>query len=374
MDFENETEGLNCAQKSLLNMTDTDTEFSPAFRISAMVLEIMFYSFEFIAGIILNFLVIVAIAACKLLWTHSFMVVLQVVTVDLLLAILVPVIIISSTTAGHWLFDWQVCVCIGFIIILYIFIRTLLIAILVVDRFLIIFAPFAYQKMETKAVIFLSGTAWVLAIAVCILFLPGMFDCYGYNSTVKLCCHEASCGGNCVSMYAIIFVGILSPSCIVPFILHILLVLKDGQLKTVISTGGNAGDGKKHDFKVTMTLYLSNLFLLIWFLSVTGAIKQSLIDSSVGRFTVNIVSAATYTLIVVVHPLVVLHHQDAKPTMAQLKNTIFQKVCFWCHAPSITTVQIGMEQRRISNSSNPKSHHEQIIIEEKKMNELRKYK
>ena len=66
----------------------------------------------------------------------------------------------------------------------------------VVDRFLTIFAPFAYQKMETKAVIFLSGTAWVLAIAVCILFLPGIFDCYGYNSTVKLCCHEASCGGN----------------------------------------------------------------------------------------------------------------------------------------------------------------------------------
>ena len=44
VDFENETEGLNCAQKSLLNiMTDTDTEFSPDFRISAMVLEIMLY-------------------------------------------------------------------------------------------------------------------------------------------------------------------------------------------------------------------------------------------------------------------------------------------------------------------------------------------
>ena len=194
VDFENETEGLNCAQNSLLNLTDTDTDFSPAFRISVMVFEIMFYSSEFIAGIILNILVIMVIATCKLLWTHSFMVALQVVIVDLLLAILVPVISISSTTAGHWLFGWQVCVCIGFIIILSIVIRTLLMVVLVVDRFLTVFAPFAYPKIETKAVIFLSGMAWVLAFAICILLLPGIFDCYVYNSRVKLCFHTTTCG------------------------------------------------------------------------------------------------------------------------------------------------------------------------------------
>ena len=352
VDFDNETEGLNCAQKSLLNMTDTDTEFSPAIRISVMVFEIMFYSFEIIAGVILNFLVIVVIATCKLLWTHSFMVALQVVIVDLLLAILVPVIIISSTTAGHWLFGWQVCVCIGFIIILSIVIRTLLMAVLVVDRFLTIFAPFAYPKIETKAVIFLSGTAWVLAFAICILLLPGIFDCYVYNSTTKVCFHAASCGSNCFSMYFIIFVGILAPSGIVPIILIILLFLKARQLKNAIKAV-HVGDGKKHDFKANITffaLFLS-IFLLTWCPTGIGAIIQSIIDSSDGRFIIHIVSTAINTLLVVVDPLVVLRHRDAKSAMAQLKNTIFQKVCFWCHAPSITTVQIGMEQRRASNSS-----------------------
>ena len=219
-----------------------------------MILEIMFFSFEFIASVILNFLVIMVIATCKLLWTHSFMVALQVVILDLLLEIFVPVIIIiSSTIAGHWLFDWQVCICIGFIIILYILIRTLLMVVLVVDCFLTVFALFAYQKIETKAVIFLSGTAWVLAIGICILLLPGIFDCYVYNSITKVCFHAASCGGNCVSMYVILLVGILSPSCIVPLTLYILLFLKARELKNVISTGGNAGDGKKHDFKATIT-------------------------------------------------------------------------------------------------------------------------
>ena len=157
---------------------------------------------------------------------------------------------------------------------------------------------------------------------------------------------------NCFSMYVIIFVGILTPSCIVPIILYILLFLKARQLKNVINAV-NVDDGKKHDFKATITfftLFLS-IFLFTWFPSGTGAIILSIIDSSVGRFTINIVTTAINTLLVVVDPLVVLRHRDAKSAMAQLKKTIFQKVCFWCHAPSITTVQIDMEQRRASNSS-----------------------
>ena len=199
MSYENLSEELNCAQQTLMNVSLA--EYSPALITTVAVLRVLYYIAVLLSGVALNMLVIILIAKDKKLQTTPLLAALQIVCTDLVIAVLLPLSILSSIIGGRWVLGWHMCTITGF---LWFIIRMLLLPVLAIDRFLSVFAPF--PNIKNKVVGLLSLLSWLIATGACIFPLPGILDCYGYQYIRYICFAETSCHQRC-SIYIAIFWG-----------------------------------------------------------------------------------------------------------------------------------------------------------------------
>ena len=88
-----------------------------------------------------------------------------------------------NVIAFHWLFGDYMCIIVGFVTFNAITVRTILMLVLTLDRFLSVFAPFFYPRHEYKITISLSIVAWVVSLLFSIIALPGLLDCYAFSHT-----------------------------------------------------------------------------------------------------------------------------------------------------------------------------------------------
>ena len=217
---------LSCAARNIQG--PIDLPYSSDLTTTVRVIQSLLKLLVFLAGIVLNTLVVVLVAKYKKLQTLSFLVSLQVVALDLVLAIAsLPSLV--ATLANQWLLGEYMCVITGFILNTGATARTLLMCVFVIDRYLAVVWTYFYPRHKFKVTVSLSIASWVFAVLVSLAMVPGLLDCYWFRTNGKGCAPNAHCNFGC-SVYVRACVSYVIPATILPTIL--LLQRKKGSERT----------------------------------------------------------------------------------------------------------------------------------------------
>ncbi len=125
---------------------------------------VIYFLVIFFVGSFLNSLVIFLVWKFKKLWTMHVAVSMQIVVLDLFIASIASIPPLANVLAYRWLFGSYVCTIIGFLSFCTKSVRTILMLVMVIDRFLSVFSPFFYPKHKQLACHYWLG--WLLFYSV----------------------------------------------------------------------------------------------------------------------------------------------------------------------------------------------------------------
>ena len=258
----NITEYLICTARDVEGSSlpaDTDIGSSPLTLIAKSYLILVYYS-TFIAGSLLNFLLLYLIIRYKKLHTLSFVISLQIVFLDLLQLYGVYLFRLVTVFTGKWV---GFCVVTGFIFIFVRVARYFLMCVFVIDRFLSVFAPYFYPRYDKKIAITLSAVAWILALLFQLPPFPGLLDCYGFATDRFQCGYLGLCNQSCLVYARVYIIMIFIPTTILPVVLYTLLYLKVKKIEkagpAAVAPVGGDNQPVKRDWKAAITFFPSLL-------------------------------------------------------------------------------------------------------------------
>ena len=155
----NLTSLLICQQRhDLGNPLPLSTTTANALR----YIQITFYIICYPTAFLLNALVIFIIARYKQLHTTTFYFALQIIAANLANITVYSPYSTANAIANRDVFA-RICPVMGFLIS---FFQSILMFVLVVDRFCLIFLPFWYSRHRVKVIIPLSIVGWMLALVL----------------------------------------------------------------------------------------------------------------------------------------------------------------------------------------------------------------
>ena len=248
---------LTCAARHIQD--HKELPYSMTFTTTVRALQAIAYFMMFLIALSLNIAVIVLAAKFKRLQTHSFGIALQIAALNILVSVLYLIGFVNCI-AHHWVLGEHVCVITGTLLLNYGNIRTLLMFVFVLNRFLFVFLPFAYPKYHRKALTALSILVWLLPIMTSILPMPHILDCYSLHRVSLLCTSLSVCGKDCMVFSNTNYTLVVIPGAIVPTILYIILCIKAWNLKK--ATVPIEANSSKGDWKATITFFI--LFVTVF--------------------------------------------------------------------------------------------------------------
>ena len=169
-----------------------------------------------------NGIVLFLVAKYKKLRYRSILVSLGVVVADLLLPLVLHFQALVSSIAGRWPFGDGGCTGYGFLLLCVYYARWLGTAVIAIDRFLVIVAPFFYRRWSKRLLIVLFVTAWTTPF---IFALPALFG-FGtptYRSTLTTCAVDCGEDRLCNIVYSLEFGTYLILGAGVPTVLYLIL-------------------------------------------------------------------------------------------------------------------------------------------------------
>ena len=317
---------LTCAARNIQG--PIDLPYSSALTTTVRVLQSLSKLLIILAGIVLNTLVIVLVAKYKKLQTLSFLISLQVVALDLVLAIaILPSLV--TTLVNQWLLGEYMCAINGFILNTTATARTLLMCVFVIDRYLAVVWPYFYPKHKFKVTVSLSIASWVFAVLVSIGMMPGILDCYSLRSTGKVCAPSSRCNLNC-SVFIRSLATYVVPATIVPVILYGLLYYKGRKIQKELASNAAANANHRKEWKATITFSL--LFFSLFVLILPNTIIEVVVRTAyAGRMfpaaahVLLTVNSSVLSLLVITDPIVIMRDKDVKEVLIKLRNFVFCK-------------------------------------------------
>ena len=345
----NVTDDLICAARSS-SASEPNVESRAVILIVKVYLILVYYS-AFIAGSVLNILLLYLIIRYKKLHTLSFGISLQIVVLDLLQLYGIYLFRLVTVAADEWLFGAGLCVATGFIDLFVRVARSFLMCVFVIDRFLSVFAVYFYPRHDKKIAITLSVIAWILTLLSQLPAFPGLLDCYGFSMDRLQCAYFARCSQSC-SIYARCYILVIFvPTTIVPVVLYTLLYWKVKKIKQAgpasVAPVGGENQPVKRDWKAAITFFL--LFLTAFILTTPPSVLIVIFASVAANISVP--SAATYatlailssvsSLLVIADPIVIMRHSDVKEVLREIKT----KLCGRCG--------LGQDQNQVRDLNCP---------------------
>ena len=215
-----EVDNLTCAASNIQG--PVELPYSLTFSVTLRSVQAIFNSLLVFAGVLLNGMVIVLVAKYKKLQTHSIVISLQVVALDLLLSLYILLSVVNSI-ANRWLFGEYMCALTGMFGFIITLARTFLMFVFVIDRYLSVFWTYFYPKHKVKTILCLSIASWLFSVLISIPLLPGILDCYYFTPTVWNCAFRAACHKSCSIYSNTFFAVVVIPLTIVHsacFLLH----------------------------------------------------------------------------------------------------------------------------------------------------------
>jgi hypothetical protein len=290
----------------------------------------IFYFLIIFGGLFLNSVVIILVAKYKQLRTLSFLVSLQIVVLDLILALTLVSNLVTSVS-HVWLFGEYMCAITGFIETATAMARTLLMNVFVIDRFLSVFCPYFYPRHNKKIMVSLSVACWVFAVLISVPMLPGVLDCYRFVDHAKGCLLSSICNQNC-SLYVRIYGGLILPITIFPIILYAVLFTKGRKLRREYFAGSTVPEAisaRRNDRKALITFAL--LFVSVCVLIIPTTLLSVSIaaafhgDYPAAAYVVQVFNSLTVVLLIVTDPIVIMRDRDVKDVLVKVKNSVFHR-------------------------------------------------
>ena len=326
---------LTCAARSL---EGASLPYSPTLLTTVRIFQSIFFCILSIFGPPFNILVIVLVARNKILQTRSFGIALQVVVMDLVLSLTACLSAFISSVANRWMFGEHICVTLALIFAITVRVRTLLMLVFVLDRFLSVFAPFFYPKHRLKIIAVLSTVSWLVALTIGIVQLPQLLDCYRFSSRMWMCSALGNCSSRCSIFVWSLLALIVLPAIIIPIILYSILFFKAWRVMRATPSSMMKKTYEK-EWKATITFAL--LFISVVIVTLPGVVISIGIrasDSGVGPtlYVFSNISLCLLFLLPITDPLVIMRHKDVNDILKKLKHKIF--CCYQREVAELTTV------------------------------------
>ena len=324
-----EVDNLTCAASSIQG--PIELPYSSTFSVTLRSIRAIFNSLLVFAGVLLNGMVIVLVAKYKKLQTHSIVISLQVVVLDLLLSLYILLSVVN-TIANRWLLGEYMCGIIGMFGFIILLARYFLMFVFVIDRYLAVYWTFSYPKHKVKVILCLSIASWLLSVLISIPLLPGILDCYHFIPITWNCIFGLTCHKNC-SIYSNTFFGVVVvPLTIVPVFLYIKLYWRGRKIRKAMVAEGSATDILQREWKATITFFL--LFLSVFLvtlpsktITVTISRVYPMPDRPPAAYVVSAVNIFVSLLLIVTDPIVIMRNKDVREILSKVKASVIQKCC-----------------------------------------------
>ena len=310
--------------------------------------QIVYFLATLPLSVFMNTLVIVLVAKFKTLKTVTFYLALQVIVVDLLNAIILfPSATVNAIARRNIFAD--LCSFLGFAIFFLRSLRTIIMTVLVIDRFCSVFMPYSYPKYRVKTTVTLSLVAWITTLVLSLIPTTLLLDCYGFQQFTWACTPTAGCKyQKACLLFDSITVILLQLSNFVALLLYFILYCKARRIRNRINIAPQPQDSTESDRRTERQKQerRANITFFLLFLALLGVSFPHFLFfefSRLGHTTVNVdtidlsktniqivvvICRTLYTLLVVVDPLVILRDRDAreliKTTIAKVKRKIQQ--------------------------------------------------
>ena len=320
--------------------------YSASLLTGLRVLHSIAYLIIAISGSFLNSLLITLIATNKKLQTLSFWISLQIVIMDLLLSVIICMSGFVNSVANQWVFGEHLCDIAGLMLVLFSRVRTLLMFVFVLDRFLSVFIPFHYPKLQVQVVSILSVVVWLFSLSVGLVQLSQVMDCYTYNVEIYLCTFSLRCGQNCALLFNL-FVGfIVIPAILSTIVLYTILLLKAIKVaKAIPSTITSTHEKEK---KAIITYFLLFISVIVTFVPasivhtlITIFYRSSPIPSAF--HVTSVICTFVFLLLPVTDPLVIMRHRDVIEAIKGIRIKLVKKCCPNFIKEQETPLQITLE-------------------------------
>ena len=302
--------------------------YSSTLTTTVRVLQSLFFFMIILAGVFLNSLVIGLVAKYKTLHTNSFFIALQVVVLDLILSFFILNALVNAI-ANQWLFGEYMCAISALIGSTTSLERTLLMCVLVIDRYLSVFWPFKYPTYQAKITIGLSVASWLVSILASFPMLPGLLDCYTFSSNEWLCSISSDCNNGCSVYTRGYFIVIVVPATVLPIFLYGRLFYKAKKINKVTpAANAEEGEARKREWKTTITfslLFISVLVLILPTLTINLILEAVAPDSPIS-YVIIAISNSMIFLLVVMDPIVIMRNSDVREIITKIKNSCKAKM------------------------------------------------
>ena len=327
--IENST--LTCAERSL---REQEPITDPSVLLATRIIQAAFYIPYLVCGLFLNSKVIFLVAKYKKLQNLSFAIAVQVAVLDMILCVTLAVVTVSNAMAERWVFGAHMCSIVGVIFLSFSILRTFLMFIFVIDRFLSVFFPFFYPKYKIKFITVLCIGAWIVALAVA--FVGYGLDCYRFTAVSWLCNAYQDCSPACATYTNLLYGGIATPVTIIPIILYVILFIKARRLKRKdflnTSLENIPASYSASEWKATLTFFL--LFITVFaltlpnlavFLAIDLLYEPMEVPSSLHILAV--LAVIIISLFVITDPIVIMRNRDVRDITDRFKERIIMKLC-----------------------------------------------
>lgn len=324
-----------CAERTIT--MSSLSPYSTAVNNTVIAIRIIWYGPLAVLGFLLNSFIIYLVAKHKKLQILSFGIALQIMAVNILMSVYLVTVIIT-TLAGEWVLGTYACGVAAFLSFTFLMIRTGMMFIFVLDRFLSVFVPYFYPRYKKKIAVSLSVTFWVLIVVTNIALFPGILDCYGFSVVTNTCIMTRDCSQVCATFGLAYFIVVGLPSTVVPLIMYTALYCKARSLRneTVMTANAEVGgseEERSRERRATVTFFL--LFVSLFAVTVPTTLFQAIYSDvtsddqspSPGIYIMQVVCTQVIALLVLTDPVVVMRHKDVRDILSNMKTRLVQK---WC--------------------------------------------
>lgn len=313
--------------------------YSPTLTNAIKIAQGVYYVILMICGVVLNTKLIVLVAKYKKLQTLSFVISLQVVAMTMIVRILIVIVGVASMIANQWVFGKHVCNIFGIIVQTCFMVRTFLMFIFVIDRFLSVFAPFFYPKHKVKIATSLSVLSWILSITTALIACG--LDCFRFSPVTWTCRLSGTCSKSCTSYTLLLYGAVVLPLVIAPIFFYAILYIKSRRIRNSTATSieniMDAADSYSSEWRATLTFFL--LFVTVFVLTLPNLTVIVIIarlyqgeEVPESVYVVEVVVVCVLGLLVITDPVVIMRNKDIRDKAVQFRVKIVQKCC-----PSLLT-------------------------------------
>lgn len=184
-----------------------------------------------VTGFLLNLFILMMVLCYKILHQRIMYLALQIVIIDLIYTLTIPLVIFISGVSRTWLFGEVMCNIYGIIHDFFAMFRFTTTLILTLDRFISVFWPFFYLQKSSHFILTLGGVMYVISILRALLPITGIMSCYVYVPAIKTCTAFSSCSEGCFWFVAGATSVVIIFGALVPFVLYIVLFCKIRRIK-----------------------------------------------------------------------------------------------------------------------------------------------